>query len=243
MANLFSKTLTLDDLTKVDFNSYWYPHDMLAALQNAAQSHSRELGCGFRVLRTKNMAWVLCRITLEIQQLPKLGDTITIKTWPGAPQKYLYPRYYSVEDENGKVLVKASSIWLLLDLASRKATYPGSLIIYQHDESFLPANMPLPERLRLANNFSNKISRIPQYSEIDANKHLNNAQYLRWICDLFDWRRYRLNRIASVQINYVKEIPPSAPVQIAWETTDNVSNILATSSDGNTYFESQVFWQ
>ncbi|MHB1315855.1 MAG: acyl-[acyl-carrier-protein] thioesterase [Christensenellales bacterium] len=243
MENIFIKTLTLDDLTKVDFNSSWHPHELLAALQNAAQCHSILLGCGYYVLRKKNLAWVLCRTLIEINCLPKLGETASVKTWPGAPQKFLYPRYYAVENEKGEELVKASSIWILLDLDSRKVKDPGSLSIYDEHFTFLPPNMPLPEKLRLTGQFTGEVWRTPQYSEIDANKHLNNAHYLKWICDLFDYRRYRFNQLASVQINYIKEIPPAAPVHITWETTNESTDVLSTSSEGATYFEAKIRWK
>ena len=45
----------------------------------------------------------------------------------------------------------------------------------------------------------------PAYSDLDRNRHVNNARYISWICDCFDPALFEEKSILDLEINYVNQ--------------------------------------
>ena len=50
-----------------------------------------------------------------------------------------------------------------------------------------------------------KTSRTVAYSEVDMNRHLNNAKYADWVCELFDSETLKKDSIRDFRINFIAE--------------------------------------
>ena len=103
-----------------DFCGVWRPGAIFTAMQELGEAHSARMNVGYFELRPQNLAWVLTRTLLQIDRAPRLGEIITARTWPGKARHAIYPRYYLFEDESGAPLARASSLWVLLDIRSRR---------------------------------------------------------------------------------------------------------------------------
>ena len=51
-------------------------------MQEAAANHAANLGCGLAALEKRGMMWVLSRLKLSIRRTPRLGEVVTVSTWP-----------------------------------------------------------------------------------------------------------------------------------------------------------------
>src|SRR5688572_30280767 len=49
--------------------------------QLSAGAHAEMGGISYLDMQTKDQAWVMSRMRVEIDALPKWGDTVTVKTW------------------------------------------------------------------------------------------------------------------------------------------------------------------
>ncbi len=45
----------------------------------------------------------------------------------------------------------------------------------------------------------------PAYSDLDRNRHVNNARYISWVCDCFAPERYENQTILDLEINYLQQ--------------------------------------
>lgn len=129
-------------------------------------------------LEKRGILWVLGEQSAEISELPKLDDMITIKTWVGEEFYGFIPRFYLIE-KNGKTLVKASTVWALIDKENRKSVTPESANV--KIESVVTGDeiavLKAPKKIEISSTYTATVSS----ENIDFNKHMNNAQYFEII--------------------------------------------------------------
>lgn len=140
----FAYKTTLD-MCSVDFTGHWQPGAVFRAMQEAADGQCRLLHLTFEELRTLDVAWVLTRAHLQMDEYPVLGQTVTVRTWPGATRHMFFPRYFLFEAD-GKTIGRASTLFVLFDLETRKIALPSRL---GRDMPVfdLPAPLPFPGNL------------------------------------------------------------------------------------------------
>ena len=79
-------------------------------------------------LSKKNIDWVITRMAVEIERLPKCNEVIYVHTYPGKDMAMLYPRYFFITDKDDNVIVRSSSIWALIDNNTRKVIVDRDVI-------------------------------------------------------------------------------------------------------------------
>ena len=97
---------------------------MFDTLHEAADRSLKSAELDRENLEKRGILWVLGEQSAEIFDLPRLDDTITIKTWVGDEFFNFIPRFYQIE-KDGIVLVKASSVWANIDKSSREMIKPS----------------------------------------------------------------------------------------------------------------------
>ena len=133
-------------------------------------------------LEKRGILWVLAEQSAEIIELPKLDDAIKIITWVGNEFYGFIPRFYLIE-KNGKAIVKASTVWALIDKENRKSITPESANVkieptITGDEI---AVLKTLKKLDVSSIYTATVSN----ENIDFNNHMNNAQYFE-IIDKFN---------------------------------------------------------
>jgi acyl-ACP thioesterase len=64
-------------------------------------------------------------------------------------------------------------------------------------------------------------------SDLDMNRHVNNASYVRWVFDKFSYDFYNQHQIKEVIINYINQLKPEEKYCIAMQETSS-DNFNAT---------------
>ena len=106
------------------------PSTLLAALQDVADVHARLLGCGREVLIEQNLVWVLSRSEVHMERYPQKDEHIYLTTFPMVNRRWFFPRYFLVEDESGRTIGKAATLWLLLDINTRPLAPPDAAAMF-----------------------------------------------------------------------------------------------------------------
>ncbi len=83
-------------------------------MQDIATEHAEILHIGKADTLDKDLYWVITRVELDILKMPKYLQTVTLTTYPGDDLRFIFPRYFKLEDEKGNLLIKASSTWMVL---------------------------------------------------------------------------------------------------------------------------------
>ncbi|MDD3410688.1 MAG: thioesterase [Eubacteriales bacterium] len=224
----------------VDLNREWKTSSIFVAMQEAGGAHSEALGIGIAPLRAKDLAWVLTRVSLHLDRIPVLGETVTIRTWPSATRHAFFPRYYDFS-VNGEHVGQASTLYVQLNLTTRKisAPYlPEGVTLTCPPENILP----IPGNLPVLDAPVEETTREVLYSDMDINRHVNNAKYLDWYCDLFSFADHQTRQLTDVLIHYEHEVVENQTVSLRLQR-ENGAALLHGECDGMPCFSVWGGWR
>ena len=174
-------------------------------MQETAWHHADHLGVGYSDLMGQQYFWVLSRLSVRMEEYPRWGDRIKVKTWLTGTGRLFALRQFSMADSTGKILGTARSAWLVLDVKSRK---PQKIQpIFKHLRHLFDHLPPAeePEKLTPPVQPKSKKSYEVRYSDIDIHHHVNNAKYLEWILDSVPFEMNRTHQIQIFEINFLAE--------------------------------------
>lgn len=201
----------------------------------AATKHAEERGFGYSSMTAQQRVWVLSRMAIEVFEYPKNDTQMIIKTWVGSINRIFTERFFAFEDENGKKIGFARSLWASIDLNTRKPTSVlelDGLSDYINNEIDCPIeNMTkiplLKDDYELTSEF------VVKYSDVDINKHLNSMKYIEHFVDIFDIDMFRNKEMKRIEINYIAEAHYGAKINILKREEDS-SNFVLEMKDGET---------
>jgi len=171
--------------------------------QEAAHEHANSLGVGFHKLRRQNIFWVLSATQIEIGNLPGFDEEITVNTWPRGVNKFFSLRDFQLYHKN-QIAAKATSLWLLIDVNSKRIVRPERIIegvdFFSDERVFtydFTAIEPLVEKTLLE-------ERRTRFCDLDINNHVNNIKYVEWILDaVYDFAG--IKPVKGFKIQYLSE--------------------------------------
>jgi acyl-ACP thioesterase len=204
--------------------------------QEVAGKHATHLNVGYRFVQQSGMVWVLSRLFMNIRGLPGWGDTFTLETWPLGNERFFYRRDYRLT-VGQETLVSAASYWILLDLATRRPK------IFSLNDQVILANTGRYSMQMPAADFETigageaELHRA-RYSDLDQNRHVNNARYVEWIFDLLDQEVVEKNAPSFFAIEYKHEVKGGDTVMLRKELT--VKEPLTYAAEGNLSETGQV---
>lgn len=153
-------------------------HALLNYLQDSSTLHSEELGESGAQLFAQNMAWVLSFWQICIEDMPKLSEDICVKTWPYQTKGLFGLRNFCMENAKGDTIVKANSIWVLIDpRTGRPIRIPDEVSAHYPDEPKLDMDY-CDRKVAVPETYEEKESVVVQKYFIDSNNHVNNAKYV-----------------------------------------------------------------
>ena len=199
-------TLELPHTVKVyesDCKGELHLRSLFNLLQDAADRHADNLGCGYEFCLTHGIGWVGANYHLKINRMPQRHEAFVLTTWASGRTAVCGIRDFKAINENGELLFCASSQWALIDLnTKRPVSVAKNLPDYQlHAERMIDTKFPaitfpeLPETE----------FRFPvRYEEIDLNKHVNNAVYPVWAAEGVPHDFRLTHNIAEMEIAFKK---------------------------------------
>lgn len=193
------------DPEHIDFQKNLSPIVLADMILNVAGKDASSHGFGLMDLHKKNCSWVVSRISMKLDSIPTVGDTLSIETWVKDVGKVFTSRNFRISNGEGKVVGYAVLSWAILDLDSRKSIPLDSVpelnnfIVDEEIPIQSPARVPDLEG-EIANAFEVK------YSDIDLNVHTNMLKYLQSVCDVFSLDFYAKRVLKSVDINFLREL-------------------------------------
>ncbi len=176
-------------------------------LLQAATKHAEERRFGYSDMTSIQRVWVLSRMAIEVLEYPKNDTLFVIKTWIVNVNRLFTERHFAFENEDGKILGYARSLWASIDLETRKPTNLLELnglsdYVYSEKEAPIEALSKIPV---LKENYEQAADFTVKYSDVDINKHLNSMKYIEHFVDVFDIDMFREKEIRRIEINYISE--------------------------------------
>ncbi len=190
--------------TDVDFSDNLKLSSLLSVMEESACLSADELGFGYSVLQPENLGFILVNWYIDMYRAVKLGDVITVRTWPIKPKKLIVLRDFELYVGSEKVGV-ATSRWCIVDLADFKLL-PSSAVLsddlqYNDFRSVDVTNIKIPE----AGNLQYVYSKVVAYSDYDHYNHVNNTKYADFLFDAFKVAELKDKCYSEVRVTYVKQ--------------------------------------
>ncbi len=213
-------------------NSYRLrPSSFFDIAQQLAVLGATQLGASDFVLHERGIGWILVRNAIHFDGLPTILDKVKLETWHSGVRGPYYSRDYRMLKENGEVLIRATSSWVLMDIASRSIVKPDAIsdIFPQEPQCAERALQPDAPKVIFPRDAVKEDAgtHIVSYSEIDYNLHANNGRYPGWAMDCLPVEVTTGKTVTDFYLNYNREIRLGGEVQL----------IRAQGADGAWYVE------
>lgn len=218
-------------------------YNVVNYIQQTVEIHSREIGIDFDAMNSKDLFWVVSRLKINMDKTPKKADNIRIKTIMSGLDKLFFKRRFEIIDDNNCIVGRALVYYLIIDkktrFPQRPTVCPVDILNIQDSE-----NSKL-EKIKINGNLVFQKNRDIYYNDLDLNGHVNNANYVKFIEDLFPISWHKKNIISGIQVNFVKEISEGQIIEInAYEETSHTYCIEGCSKEKNiVFFQGRVFFK
>lgn len=205
-------------------NGFLKHTDLCNIFQLTAAEHAELGGISHQDMQEFDQAWVMSRLRVEIDQLPKWKDTVTIKTWIVNLEKSRSVRALEMY-LNGKKIAGAEAFWVVMNTQKRR---PDIFALpHEHFEKFPENRGTLEGVKKITFPETSPIShkRTVRFSDLDIVNHMNSAKYLEWCIDVMSPEKIMEQNIHTFDMNFTREL--------LW---GNEAEILEFTSENGTFF-------
>ena len=211
-------------------------------LQQVAATHATILGCGWDNMQKNQQIWVLQRMSLNIQKTIKAGDVLTVKTYPSGRERLFFRREFEVLAQSGEVVAVGSSYWLVIDGATLRPTrninveLPEEIESYSRYCDYDNALKVTPDEIQNNFRYSNEFE--VNYSSIDVNLHLNNANYPMLVQDALYGELQKKFNFKKFQISFNIACKLDEKIRVFYKIENQEFKVAGVTDDNKIIFES-----
>lgn len=156
--------------------------------QDCTIAHSETVGQGVSAVERTQRAWFLSSWQIEVERYPEFMEPITVRTWAHDFKGMYGHRNFDLSDAAGHPIVRANSIWILMDIAKMMPTR-----ITEADAAPYPLEPALdmeyaPRKIKVMDEGDRILSKTwepvtVKPSFLDSNHHVNNGRYVEEAMD------------------------------------------------------------
>ncbi len=230
----------------VDFKNCLKINSTFNFLQDTASVHADQLKVGYQDLIELDLTWVLSWAKLEINEYPKFGDEIKIKTWPKSRYKFYSLRDFVFYDGNNQIICNATTAWLPINIKSKRITDLKKISIeipYQHD---VHAIEEYPGKINHETAGEILFTKKVKYSDIDLNQHLNNSKYIELVLDCYSKEHHQDSSIESLAATFISESTYDDELEIRFASKSSENNFdiigIFNINKSKNVFQALVKW-
>lgn len=183
---------------------------LMSYVQETSTRHTQSTRYPMAWYAENMIGWLITNWSIRVTDYPKLGELITIKTYPIGFKGAVGERGFEVLSADGSPLLAAYSSWIYTDLVKMKLMRPPADILEDYGEhfpaptdknmDFLPVNLGgSPYELAGKREF------LATRRDTDTNYHVNNVKYFEWAFDDIPDDLYDANAAKQVKAVYRRE--------------------------------------
>lgn len=213
------------NFTQCGPNGYLKYVDLCNLLQLTAAEHSILGGLSFNDMQEHHQAWVLSRIRIEIDALPKWQDKVTVKTWIESLEGNKSIRNIEMYLD-GKKIVGSTTFWAVFNTQLRKSE-PLALP-HEHFEKY-PDHKATAQsfaRINILQETEKVGERNVVLSDLDIVNHVNNTKYLEWCLDTLHPKAVLKQHVKSLEMNFLRELNWNDAVEIHTDETKTFFSVM-----------------
>jgi acyl-ACP thioesterase len=181
--NSYKEQITVKSY-ETDHKGNLKPFVFMNHAQEMAGADAIRLGFGFDDLIKNGNVWVLSRVHVKFLRTPEWREVLEMETWHKGADRLFGFRDFRVSDKSGNEIILATSSWLVINYETRRVQRIESILRSDlTDSQNIDAIKEPAARLYSPGDLLLTSKRVVTISDIDINKHTNNARYVEWAMD------------------------------------------------------------
>jgi len=216
---------------------------LLTRVIEVATDHANQWGVGYERLIADNHAWVLSRVTVELERYPRVNENYSLTTWIEDYNRHFSQRNLELRDGNGETLGYIRTIWMVIDLSARTSVDISQLEYMRGNISDRPCPIEPQGRLRPISAPTSTTDLTFNYIDCDFNRHVNTVRYMEHLMGQFDMARYDANIVQRMQVAFIKESHYGDQATIMLDDSDPTQSLMSIVVDGSDHVRASFQWK
>ena len=207
---------------------------ILSYLEDVGGIHSDLAGYGIMDIPQTHLSWILIEWKVQIIRRPNYAEKIKATTWSrNAIRCYAY-RDFKVYDEQGNVIILATSKWVLVDTIRGKIVRIDNGLLERYEpelnENAFEEEDNFP-KVQAPNEYQYETEYIVRKSDIDVNNHMHNLNYVDLANEALPEEVYNKCNLKNIRIIYKKEIKLGETVKCQYSYFNEKHFVVVKSKD------------
>lgn len=212
---------------------------LLRLMQNAATAHYDSLGLGRMKLIKDGVVFLLSKIALKINRMPKADETLNLTTWEYGVKGAYFVRNFNFAVGEEKDAVVAQTLWVSANPNTHAIVRPSDFP-YPINENPTEVDVTAGKVTERGMDEVYKTKRAVRFSDLDCNGHMNNAVYADICADvLFECLGEVSVREFSVNYNRESKVGDTLTLTL-FKGEDNTFVVSGDFSDGTNSFKAKI---
>ncbi len=211
----------------------------------AATMHAQERGFGYEVIIKDSTAWVLSRLSIEMNDYPGYNEGLTVETWIEDVTRFFTQRCLKFINQEGKPIGYARTIWAAINITTRRPVdipaWRPDILEYVDDTIHCPVEKPA--KIASVENQESTIGYSVRYSDIDINCHMNSIKYMEHAINVFSLEQFKYKNIRIFEMVYLAEGSFGDKLKIYKEELKPDTFLVDTKKDNESICRSRIVWK
>ncbi|MBD5285849.1 MAG: hypothetical protein HDS29_06190 [Bacteroides sp.] len=171
-----------------------------------ATFHANHLDVGFARLSREGLAWVLSRVSVEMNRWPAVNEPYSLTTWVEDVNRHFSQRNFEIKSGD-EVLGYVSSVWMGIDVKKRQS---GDLSLLESMRDVISDKRCPVDRFPRVNLRADSPIECGapyrfRYCDCDFNRHVNTVRYVELLLNEWDLDFYDRHEVKRFDIAFMHE--------------------------------------
>ena len=209
-----------------------------------SEEQSDQVGVGSEVVQSFGGGWVITNYEINIEKFPQVNETVVLGTRATSYNKYFAIREFWINDLDGNPCATITSMFVYMDLATRKLIQIPSEILAPFNSEFVKRIARVEKPVAIADDEDSKARQYHvRYFDIDANQHVNNAHYFDWMLDTLGDEFLSQHQMTKMVIKYDLEVRYKAGDITSEVVVDDLITKHQIGTQGQLNAEANCWWK
>lgn len=214
-------------------------------LIETAGEHAHQNGFGFEQIAKTKRTWVLSRLKVRMDRLPRYLHRIQLRSWVRTAERIQFERHFQILDASGLVLGGAVTAWVAIDVDNRR---PIPVEQVEHQLQYFPQRFGLDEGLEKLPELENpQLASTVQvaFSDLDLNRHVTTVRYIDWLIDAYPFDFLDKHVPTMLEIQFFKEVLMGHAVDVYTQSEYDTEGLhsLVLSGSGKEVSRARIHWR
>lgn len=199
-----------------------------------AERHMDAQGFSYDRISAHQMAFLVTATQNRIHRMPAYNDRLRVTTWNKGTHGVRYYRGFNWYDQTGALVIESCNVYVLVDIQSHKPLRPDAFFDTMREFPTRENTATTPEKLQLPKTMQPAGEKRITFSQLDLNRHLNNAFYADILQDFLP-TQLQTWPVKAFHIDYRHEARMNDLLQISTATAGDTVYITAAHDRGECF--------